>query len=67
MPATPVIVGDRHHDIDGGRLNGIASIAVTWGYAEAGELDAAAPDLLSDTMAELATALGLGGGASGRS
>lgn len=27
-----VMVGDRHHDIDGARANGIETIAVGWGY-----------------------------------
>jgi phosphoglycolate phosphatase len=31
-PATAVMVGDRHHDIDAARANGMAAIAVAWGY-----------------------------------
>lgn len=38
------MVGDRQHDINGGRDNGCTTVAVEWGYAEPGELDAAAPD-----------------------
>lgn len=47
------MVGDRRHDIDGGRENGATTIAVGWGFAVAGELDAAAPDHLVHTPAEL--------------
>ena len=39
-----VMVGDRVHDIDGGRANGCTTVAVEWGFAEPGEMDAAAPD-----------------------
>ncbi|MBV7407757.1 HAD hydrolase-like protein [Maritimibacter sp. DP1N21-5] len=31
-PADCVMVGDRHHDFDAARANGMASVAVTWGY-----------------------------------
>ena len=60
-PATTVMIGDRHHDIDGARLNGLASIAVTWGYAAPGELEAAHPDRIVSTVADLSTALGVAG------
>ena len=29
-----VMVGDRHHDFDAARVNGMASVAVTWGYGD---------------------------------
>ncbi len=57
-PASAVLVGDRRHDVDGARACGVASIAVTWGYAQPGELAAAAPDLTVRTVEELAAALG---------
>ena len=56
-PATAVMIGDRHHDIDGARLNHLASIAVTWGFAGPGELEAAHPDRIVSTIPELAAAL----------
>ncbi|WP_232663183.1 HAD hydrolase-like protein [Pseudonocardia sp. TRM90224] len=37
-----VMVGDRHHDVDGAAEHGIPTVAVTWGYAEPGELHGAA-------------------------
>lgn len=39
-----VMVGDRVHDVDGGRANGCTTVAVSWGFAEPGEMDAAGPD-----------------------
>lgn len=39
-----LMVGDRVHDVDGGRANGCTTVAVAWGFAEPGEIDAAAPD-----------------------
>lgn len=29
----PVLIGDRHHDIDGGRIQGIPVVFVTWGFS----------------------------------
>lgn len=60
-PATVVMVGDRIHDITGAREHGIASVGVRWGYAPAGELEAADPDVIVETPAELAALLGLAG------
>lgn len=60
-PATVVMVGDRVHDITGAREHGIATIAVRWGYAPDGELEAAGPDAICETPAELAALLGLAG------
>jgi phosphoglycolate phosphatase len=56
-PSSAVMVGDRHHDIDGARLNRLASIAVTWGFAVGDELEAAEPDRIVSTIPELARAL----------
>lgn len=52
-PARVAMVGDRHHDVDGARANGCIAVAVTWGYAEAGEMDVAAPHHIVDTPVEL--------------
>ncbi len=47
--AEPVVmVGDRHHDVDGAGAHGVPTIAVGWGYASGDELHGAAlvvPDL----------------------
>lgn len=37
-----VMVGDRHHDVDGAGAFAIPTIGVAWGYAEPGELAGAA-------------------------
>jgi len=36
-----VMVGDRHHDVDGAAAYGVPTVGVTWGYAEPGELHGA--------------------------
>jgi len=36
-----VMVGDRHHDVDGAAAHGVPTIGVAWGYAEPGELHGA--------------------------
>lgn len=33
-----VMVGDRHHDVDGAAAHGVPTIGVGWGYAAVGEL-----------------------------
>lgn len=52
-----VIVGDRLHDVEGAKAAGIASIGVRWGYAHAGELEAAGADTIVATVGELCSAL----------
>lgn len=37
-----VMVGDRHHDVDGAGEHGVRTVGVAWGYAEPGELAGAA-------------------------
>ncbi len=56
-PARVVMVGDRRHDVDGGRVNGCPTIAVTWGFAEPGELPRCAPDRVVETPEQLAALL----------
>jgi phosphoglycolate phosphatase len=46
-----VMVGDRSHDIQGARANGIPVIAVAWGIGDADEL--AAADAFAEAPAEL--------------
>lgn len=50
---TVAMVGDRLHDVHGGRDNGCLTVAVEWGYAEADELDTVAPDRRVTDVAEL--------------
>ena len=50
-----VMVGDRHHDVDGAAAHGIPAIGVSWGYAAPGELDEA--HVVVDDVDELVAAL----------
>jgi len=50
-----VLVGDRHHDVEGGAAHGVPTIGVAWGYAEPGEL--AGARLIVSELDELADAL----------
>jgi phosphoglycolate phosphatase len=52
-----VMVGDRHHDVEGAAEHGIDCLGVGWGYGEPGELDDAAaiiPDVTHLAEAVLA-------------
>lgn len=52
-PASAVMVGDREHDIIGGRENGIAGIGVTFGYGSLEELHSAGAVAVADSPQEL--------------
>jgi phosphoglycolate phosphatase len=38
----PVLIGDRHHDVEGGAANGVPVIFVGWGFSDPSEGDDAA-------------------------
>ncbi|BDZ39881.1 HAD hydrolase-like protein [Microbacterium suwonense] len=38
----PVLIGDRHHDVEGAAEHGMPVIFVSWGFGEPGEADGAA-------------------------
>ncbi|MBD5130992.1 MAG: HAD family hydrolase [Clostridiales bacterium] len=44
-----VMVGDRHHDIDGANMYGIKSIGVLYGYGTEEELESAGADFIAPT------------------
>lgn len=48
-----VHVGDRRHDVEGAHANGIAAIAVGWGYGTREELEAARPTALAESVGAL--------------
>lgn len=48
-----VMVGDRHHDIDGAKENGLASIGVLYGYGSRDELVAAGADEIAPDVTAL--------------
>lgn len=54
---TVAMVGDRMHDIHGGRENGCVTVAVEWGYAEPGELDEHVADHRVSDLAQLLAVL----------
>ena len=45
-----VMVGDRHHDIDGAKRNGISSIGVLYGFGSREELEAAGTDYIAEDI-----------------
>ena len=48
--SSAVMVGDRHHDIDGARAVGIASAGVLYGYGDRGEHEAAGADAIAESV-----------------
>jgi phosphoglycolate phosphatase len=58
-PVRTIMIGDREHDVFGARHHGIETIAVGYGYARPGELEAANPLAIAETMEDLAAILGL--------
>lgn len=51
------MVGDRHHDIDAARANGVPAIGVLWGYGSREELEAAGAQALAALPADLPGAI----------
>lgn len=47
----PVLIGDRHHDVEGGKANGVPVIFVEWGFSNSHEGDEA--EFRVTTVAEL--------------
>ena len=54
-----VMIGDRKEDVLGGQHHGFATVGVTWGYAEPGELESVSPTHLVGTADELRRIIGL--------
>jgi pyrophosphatase PpaX len=50
-------VGDSPFDIEAGRRAGMATVAVTWGFFGRADLEAARPDVVCETAAELGQVL----------
>ena len=51
--ASTVMVGDRHHDVEGARALGLDAIGVTFGYGSREELQGAGATYVVDTIAQL--------------
>jgi len=56
-PTSALMVGDREHDIIGGRKNQIRTAAVTHGYGSRQEIAAAQPDFIVDGLLDLTALL----------
>ena len=52
-PKDVLMVGDRHHDIDGARANGVKSVGILYGYGSRAELEEAGADYIAETVADL--------------
>jgi phosphoglycolate phosphatase len=48
-----IMVGDRHHDVDGARAHGVDTILVAWGYGTADEHHSARPFAIAETPADV--------------
>ena len=48
-----IMIGDRHHDVEGAAAHSIACVGVTWGYGSAKELSRAGAVTVVDTVAAL--------------
>ena len=53
----PLMIGDRHMDIDGAREHGLASVGVLWGFGSEDELRTAGATWLVRTPTELLSAV----------
>jgi phosphoglycolate phosphatase len=53
-PETACMIGDRHHDVDAAKRNGIPAIGVLWGYGSPQELETAGALALCSSTGELA-------------
>ena len=49
----PLMVGDRHHDVEGATEHGLSCVGVRWGYAALGELEQAGARWMADTPADI--------------
>ena len=52
-PDTVVMVGDRHHDVDGARMNGIETVGVLYGFGDRAELEQAGAAVIAETVDDL--------------
>ena len=52
-PASVVMIGDRHHDINGAKENGLQSVGVLYGYGDRPELEQAGADVIAASVKQL--------------
>jgi phosphoglycolate phosphatase len=48
-----VMIGDRHHDVDGGKANSLATIGVLYGYGSLEEFNECGADFVAETPADI--------------
>jgi len=48
-----LMIGDRHHDIDGAKQCGVDSCGVLWGYGDRAEHESAGADYIAQSLEEL--------------
>lgn len=54
MPSSKIVmIGDTVFDIEGGKENGLSTIAVNYGFGKEGDLQKAAPDFWAEDVEEL--------------
>lgn len=58
--STHFMVGDRNVDIEGGRLHGLDTIAVTWGYGSLSELESCSPSSIVEEPSQVLAILDAG-------
>lgn len=56
-PQVSLMVGDRYHDIIGGKENGVVTAAVMYGYGSREEIEKAGPDFIFHSLSDLAAYL----------
>ncbi len=52
-----LMIGDRHHDIDGAKACGLRSVGVLYGYGDRQELEMAGADAIAADLVELLTVI----------
>ena len=53
QPAYSIMIGDRRHDIDAAKVNGMRSVGVLYGYGDRKELEEAGADRILNGLEEL--------------
>ncbi len=53
-PQSAQMVGDRRHDMEGARANGVLAVGVLYGYGDRSELEAAGADVILQDLPALA-------------
>ena len=52
-PSSAVMVGDRHHDVDGAKAAGIPAVGVLYGYGDRAEMESAGADAVASDVSAL--------------